>query len=315
MTLHAVLVTERAHGLCTERELSTKPVKNSRLPNQPEAPDNANQPSQKVLKPMPSKDAPVFPHRARMMALEDGTPARCDICSTRSRCLLSQAGQDVRERIAPHIVERSVRIGSSIEAQGEGGDHLGVIKLGLFKGERVNDQHERTPVCLLGRGRIFGFGNLFKQPATLTLTAVMPARLCQIPIAILYDRAFVDRGFRQYIYQSIGRYIDTLADWSRLPREGGISGQLLQALRLIAAEEGSRSFRIPSHIELGLLLGARRESVARHIGLLIQTRQLVKLDRWHGILDPTPEELALLSAPCGPHRSHARHPALRRPLD
>lgn len=264
---------------------------------------------------MQPKPTPMAAHRVRTTNSDGSIGARCDLCSTRYRCLLSQAPQEVRERIAPHIIERPIRIGASIEIQGAQSEHLGIIKLGLFKGERASTLGEGTPVCLLGRGRFAGFSSLFKQPATLTLKAVLPARLCQIPIAILYDSAFVDRGFRQYVYQAVGRYIDTLAEWSRLPREGGISEKLLLALRMIAAEEGSRSFRIPSHSELGLLLGARRESVARHLGYLIERRQIIKIDRWHGILDPTAEELARLAARCGPGGSATRYPASRRLRD
>lgn len=264
---------------------------------------------------MQPKPTPMDTHRVRTTNSEGSIGARCDLCSTRYRCLLSQAPQEVRERLVPHIVERSIRIGSSIELQGAQSEHLGIIKLGLFKGERLNSPSEGTPVCLLGRGRFVGFASLFKQPATLTLKAVVPARLCQIPIAVLYDSAFVDRTFRQHLYQGVGRYIDTLAEWSRLPREGGISEKLLLALRMIAAEEGSRSFRIPSHSELGLLLGARRESVARHLGYLIERRKIVKIDRWHGILEPTDEELARLGARCGPGGTGARHAGRRHDRD
>ncbi|MCY1548339.1 hypothetical protein D9M68_844430 [compost metagenome] len=41
------------------------------------------------------------------------------------------------------------------------------------------------------------------------------------------------------------------------------------------------------------MLGARRETIARHITLLIETGLFRKIDRWHGIL--TTSDCSLLS--------------------
>ncbi|MBA4266749.1 MAG: hypothetical protein C0453_16855, partial [Comamonadaceae bacterium] len=75
-----------------------------------------------------------------------------------------------------------------------------------------------------------------------------------------------------------------MADWSHLLRQESYLTKVCVALHLIAAEEGSQSFRIPSHTELANVLGARRETIARHIGLLIEKGLFRKVDRWHGLL-------------------------------
>ena len=75
-----------------------------------------------------------------------------------------------------------------------------------------------------------------------------------------------------------------MADWSRLLREDSYLAKVCAALHLIAAEEGNHAFRIPSHTELANVLGTRRETVARHIAILIERGLLRKVDRWHGVL-------------------------------
>ena len=210
---------------------------------------------------------------------------KCDSCSTRSQCLIYNMAAANRAAIHPFIVEQSVKVGQQIDVQGSQSQTLKVIKVGLFKGERSgtdNSDESDTPVCLFGKGRIAGFSSLYKQPAPLSMTAITPARVCEVPISIAYDMAFPDRGFRQFLYGAVARYIATLADWSRVTREIGLSRQLYLTLQLIADEEGSASFRIPSHIELAKLLGARRESIARHINQLITKGYFIKSDRWHG---------------------------------
>ncbi|WP_374408073.1 Crp/Fnr family transcriptional regulator [Hydrogenophaga sp.] len=204
---------------------------------------------------------------------------------------MSKVPLKVADALQTHCVERSVRVGGSIEVQGERSDVLRVIKVGMFKCERVNATGERAAVCLVGRGRVVGYANLFKQSPIMTMTAMLPSRVCEIPIAVIYDRAFIDRAFRQYMYRCVGEGIENVADWACLVRESNISKRLLAAFELMTQEEGSRVFRIPGHAELGALVVARRESVARHIGMLLREGKLLKLDRWRAIFKPTPEEL------------------------
>lgn len=203
---------------------------------------------------------------------------------------MSRVSPMVADVLKQHVVERAIRTGESIETQGERPDFLVMIKFGLFKGERVSAWGGRAAICVLGRGRILGYYNLFKQSAVMSVTALGPARICQVPISVVFDHAFVEREFRQFVYRSVGAHMENVVEWASLVRESNISKRLLAALDLIAEEEGSRTFRIPGHAELGLLVVARRESVARHVSELIKAQKLLKLDRWRAILRPTAEE-------------------------
>lgn len=215
---------------------------------------------------------------------------------------MSRVSPAVAEVLQSHVMEKPVRAGVSIEKQGEQSTVLTLIKFGLFKCERVNAAGDRAAVCVVGRGRIVGYSGLFKQPSVMSLTALGPARVCVLPIAVVYDRAFVEREFRHYIYQAVGAHIENVAEWAGLVRESNISKRLLAAFDLIAEEEGSRTIRIPSHVELGTLVVARRESVARHIALLLREGKLVKLDRWRAILRPTAQEVRALTVVTPKHR-------------
>lgn len=215
---------------------------------------------------------------------------------------MSQVSPAVAEVLQSHVIEKPIRAGASIEKQGEQSTVLTLIKFGLFKSEHVNASGDRSAVCVVGRGRIAGYTGLFKQPAVMSLRALGPARVCVVPIAVVYDRAFVEREFRHYIYQAVGAHIENVAEWAGLVRERNISKRLLAAFDLIAEEEGSRTIRIPSHVELGTLVVARRESVARHIASLLREGKLVKLDRWRAILRPTAQELLALSSMAPKHR-------------
>lgn len=204
---------------------------------------------------------------------------------------MSKVSPTVFDVLKQHVVERPIRAGESIETQGERPSFLIMVKFGLFKSERINAWCEQSAIGVLGRGRILGYSNLFRQPAIMSVTAMTPARVCQVPIAVVFDHAFVDREFRHCMYDSVRAHIENVAEWAGLIRESNISKRLLAALDLIAEEEGSRTLRIPGHSELGLLVVARRESVARHISVLLKEQKLLKLDRWRAILRPTAEEL------------------------
>jgi CRP-like cAMP-binding protein len=205
------------------------------------------------------------------------------------------------ERLQGFIVEVPVPVGGCMEMQGQTATHLTLIKLGYFKAERRGAGGERAAVCVLGRGRIGGYAGLFKQPSAMSLTALTPSRVCQVSMAAVYDHAFVERDFRQYLYAAIGQHIENMADWCSLVRESNISKRLMLAFELLAREEGSRALRIPSHQILGELVVARRESVARHIGQLFQTGRILKLDRWRVVLNPPPpgDEAPAAASPPG----------------
>ncbi len=177
-----------------------------------------------------------------------------------------------------------MRRGEAIESQGLVADNLSVIKIGMAVGSRQLGDAIKTPVCLLGPGRLLGFSALFGLHSPLGTEAATPLRLCQIPISALYQLDLIDHRFQQAIYQAGGAYFENLADWAHVMRAGSIKRQLIRALHLISREAGNAAFRMPSHVDLANLLSTRRETIARYLGQLEADGFLEKIDRWHCVI-------------------------------
>lgn len=215
---------------------------------------------------------------------EPNTIPRCDHCSTQGRCLFAKLPRTEHEQFWSSVRERSVAIGETLETQGARMQTMGVIKVGLLKGLRRGPGDMGKPIVLLGKGRLVGFSQPFGQSAILSLVTITPTRVCEVDVQAVRDIAMQHPPFQNAIYKTIGDFIGCMADWSHLLRQESYLTKVCVALHLIAAEEGSQSFRIPSHTELANVLGARRETIARHIGLLIEKGLFRKVDRWHGLL-------------------------------
>ena len=208
----------------------------------------------------------------------------CGHCSTRARCLFYELPAQQAEQLMPHVRERAVAVGEYVQMEGECGPTVMVVKLGMFKGMRTAQFDQSRTIMLLGKGRLLGFNSFFRQTATLTVQAITPCRVCEVDTAVLTSATTHHPELGRRVYHCVGSYIECLADWSRVLREDTFLFKLRQALRLIACHEGSSAFRIPSHTELADLLGARRETIARHFTTLIESGRFRKVDRWHGVL-------------------------------
>lgn len=213
-----------------------------------------------------------------------GSQPRCEHCSTRGRCLFAVLPQPQYDEFSALIRERTVAVGEAVELQGCNGDAFGVVKVGLLKAVRHGAGSGDRAIALLGKGRLIGVTLPFAQSALLSLVAITPMRICEVDVQAVRRIALQQPLFQQAIYRTVAAFVGSVADWSRLVREDSFLVKVCVALHLIAAEEGSQAFRIPSHVELASVLGARRETVARQIAVLIERGMFRKVDRWHGVL-------------------------------
>ncbi len=224
--------------------------------------------------------------KTQQMAVQGATP-RCEQCSTRERCLFAVLPSPQHEHFRLLVRERTVAVGEEVEAQGVHAQTVGVVKVGLLKGLRSRPGDDGKTILLMGKGRLVGFTQPFGQPAVLSLVTITPTRICEVDVQAVRDIAMPSAHFQQATYRTIAEFLACMADWSRLLREDSFLTKVYCALQLIAAEERSPSFRIPSHTELANVLGARRETIARHIAILIDKGLFQKVDRWHGSLTST----------------------------
>lgn len=207
--------------------------------------------------------------------------ARCEVCATRSVCIMSCVGESTAQTLAGVIHERLFRKSDVVQVEGEVADQITIVKLGTVKAIRRGVDAIERPVALFGRGQLIGAYGLLGQRNQVGAKALSAGRLCVIDIAALYRLGVIDRVFLGCVYTMISASFGHLADWAHVMRVKSIQQQLLGALQLLSNDQRSQLIRLPSHVALAELLSTTRESVARNLRLLEQQGLLNRRDRWH----------------------------------
>ena len=207
--------------------------------------------------------------------------ARCQVCATRSVCIMSCVGETTAQTLAGAIHERSFRKSDLVQVEGEVADHIAIVKLGTVIATRRGVDAIERPVALFGRGQLIGAYGLLGQRNQVGGKALSAGRLCVIDIAALYSLGVFDRVFLGCVYTMISTSFGHLADWAHVMRVKGILQQLLGALQLMSKDQSNQLTRLPSHVALAELLSTTRESVARNLRLLEKEGLLIRRDRWH----------------------------------
>lgn len=213
--------------------------------------------------------------------------ARCQVCATRSVCIMSCVGETTAQTLAGVIHERSFRKSDMVQVEGEVADYIAIVKLGTVIAMRRGVDAIERPVALFGRGQLIGAYGLLGQRNQVGGKALSAGRLCVIDIAVLYRLGVFDRVFLGCVYTMISTSFGHLADWAHVMRVKGIQQQLLGALQLMSKDQSNQLTRLPSHVALAELLSTTRESVARNLRQLEKEGLLIRRDRWHcQLIDP-----------------------------
>lgn len=223
-------------------------------------------------------------------------PVGCQYCSGQPRCLLGRQTPGVRAAWTPFLTERSFRKGEQLLRQGDTGASFSIVKVGTTMLLRGAEDGVERPVGLSGSGQTLGTTALLGQPATLSCKALSAGRVCDIAIAPLLDNGLLDRDFLQALAVGYTQNNAALADWARIVRIKGATGQLAGALLHLATLQRSLLVRLPSHTALAALLATTRETIARTLRQLAQQHALVRRDRWHCEIVPAALQ-ALAGAP------------------
>ncbi len=222
----------------------------------------------------------------------------CADCASRPHCLLGRQEKALRAAWEPHIRERRVQRGEVLQRQGAEQAFVQIVKVGTVLLQRSAGDGVHRPIGLAGCGQTLGTPGLLEQPADLSCVAVLPGRVCEIDVAtlarseLLAGNALLDLAREQL------RAYALLADWARILRVRGATGQLAGALLLLADAQRSTRVRLPSHAVLASLLATTRETVARSITQLTRLNGLVRHDRWH--CEIVRDTLAVLAEGCPP---------------
>lgn len=215
----------------------------------------------------------------------------CQVCAARLTCLIGQLPASSQERLTPFHHERAFRKGQTLQTQGVTGEALLSIKLGTVMVTRQSADAQPRAVGLFGRGHTLGLFGAVGHPTQLGAVALSAGRVCEIAVATLHQLQLFDTAFMDALHAVTVRSFASLADWGQVMRLRGLQRQVVAALLLLAAEQGTRAVRLPSQAALASLLSTSRESVARTLRQLEASGHLRRIDRWHCELTPRHTEL------------------------
>lgn len=192
----------------------------------------------------------------------------CAPCATRLACLVSRLGPGELPAVESSIVRWRATRGDELASEGEMASCVRVIGAGSAFAYRVGVDGRSRPIGMAGRGAAFGVFGVFGQHTPVSFAAATDSRICDIPVRVLVGVAEAHPGFARYLASSAVDMCGVIAAWSAAMRVRGSTNQLAYALVLLADAQESECIELPSHVALAELLGARRETVARGLGLL-----------------------------------------------
>lgn len=219
----------------------------------------------------------------------------CLRCVCRTHCLLGRQAPAVRNAWTPFVTERPFRKGEQLLRQGETGTSFRIVKVGTTMLLRSSEDDVDRPVGLSGCGQTLGTTALLGQPATLSCEALSPGRVCEVAFAPPWDNTLLDRDFLQALAVGYAHNHAALADWARIMRIKGATGQVAGTLLYLAQLQRSLLVRLPSHSALAALLATTRETIARTLRQLEQQDCLIRRDRWH--CEVIPAAMQALASP------------------
>lgn len=249
-----------------------------------------------------------MPHPAATATASAERSTLCGDCACQPQCLLGRLDSGTHTAWRTHLTERRFRKGEVLQRQGERMHCVQVVKIGSLLVQRRGDDGVNRPVGLAGCCASLAAPAVLQQPAGLSYVALMPGRVCELPLAALQELGPALGSFALELAREQLREGEQLADWGRIARIRGVVGQMAGALMQLADLQRSTLVRLPSHTALAALLATTRESVARALAQLVHDGRVLRRDRWHCEIRHEP----LLELAHGDHRSAARLQRARR---
>lgn len=192
----------------------------------------------------------------------------CDLCATRSMCVLESLDAQRRRALEPVIRKIAFHKGDRLIQEGTRALEVCVVKVGTVFGSRSGLDGMDRPVGLWGRGGVFGLCSFFGQRAQLTAVAVSPGRACTIPIDPLAAESNLNPLLGERIAATLVCGYGTVAAWSEAMRLPGVVNQLAYTMLLMAKIQRSSTIELPNQKSLAALLGTTRETIARAMATL-----------------------------------------------
>jgi CRP-like cAMP-binding protein len=203
-----------------------------------------------------------------MNASKRRTRSVCALCPTRLACLTAGLGPCELEAVESSISRRRSVRGDELAREGEVALRVRVIRSGTAFGLRRGVDGQSRPVAMTGRGAALGLFGVFGQPSPVSSVAATDCSICEIPVRVLAEVAETQPAFSRQLASTAMALCGSLAAWSGAMRLRGTTNQLAYVLLLLSQAQDSTTLELPTHVALADLLGARRETVARSLGVL-----------------------------------------------
>jgi CRP/FNR family transcriptional regulator, cyclic AMP receptor protein len=206
----------------------------------------------------------------------------CGLCAGQQQCLLGRQDEKRRAGWKPLLVERPVRKGELLLRQGQSGQKtFKIVKTGIVVVLCSGEDGVERPIGLFGAGQPLGSTALVQEPAAVSCRALTAGRICEVSVEAVLQQGLLDSELLRGLAQSYAHTNARLADWARIARIRGVTGQLAATLLQLAHLQRSSLVRLPSHQVLADLLSTTRETIARTLRQLALRHGLVRRDRWH----------------------------------
>lgn len=201
-------------------------------------------------------------------------------------CLLGQLPETTNQLWLPHIRERRLAKGQTLQTQDSIAHEFQVIKLGFVLAMRRGDDGVARPVALFGNGHALGSPGWLQRPSSMHFEALGTGRICSVDIATIARQGLVDAPFVLALATHYTHNSALLAEWARIVRIPGVLRQLAATLVQLSRLQSSQLVRLPSQGVLAALLATSRETIARCLHRLARLGALDRTDRWHCRLCP-----------------------------
>lgn len=182
---------------------------------------------------------------------------QCALCALRLDCPLTGLDPACAER-GTEVRGRSWRRGALLLRQGQRPASFLFVKCGLLLLRQLGPDGVERSLGVVGRGHLLGLQGFYGLPAGVSLRAVGPVAVCDIPFARLHAAPAPARLMR-YNHRALG----ALARWGLIMRMPKLGQRMAAALLLLAEAQAPGLVELPNQSQMAELLGVTRESVNR----------------------------------------------------
>jgi CRP-like cAMP-binding protein len=225
---------------------------------------------------------------------------QCELCALRHDCPKSLLERpSVRAEPGQEARGRSWRKGALLVRQGQRPASFLFVKCGLLLLRQLGPDGVERSIGVVGRGHLLGLQGFYGLPAGLSLRAVGPVAVCDIPFARL--RLAPALAAQELLMRYNHRALGALARWGLIMRMPKLGQRMAAALLLLAEGQAPGLVELPNQSQMAELLGVTRESINRAyrvfegLGALRRpARGAAELDLAHlrCLLKRPPQELA-----------------------